>query len=156
MLDFGINFGFTIPSWVPEIGGKKFAVNIPDAIPDARYLARGGMIANQATAIVGEGRKGYPEYVIPTDPAYRANSMRLLMQLIASLGLKDMTSAVPRFATGGIFGTTSYNAPLGSSGSVYHDERRYSTYNFYGDLEFPNVKSGDDAKEFLDNLESLV
>lgn len=28
--------------------------------------------------------------------------------------------------------------------------------NFYGDLEFPNVKSGDDAEEFLSNLEAIV
>lgn len=31
-----------------------------------------------------------------------------------------------------------------------------STYNFYGDLSFPNITSGDDAKKFLDNLASLA
>jgi hypothetical protein len=31
-----------------------------------------------------------------------------------------------------------------------------STYNFYGDLEFPNVKDGDDAEDFIRNLETLV
>lgn len=30
------------------------------------------------------------------------------------------------------------------------------TYNFYGDLSFPNIKSGDDAQAFLDNLETLA
>ncbi|MEU4066670.1 phage tail tape measure protein [Streptomyces wedmorensis] len=29
-------------------------------------------------------------------------------------------------------------------------------FNFYGDLTFPNVRSGDDAKRFLENLESLT
>jgi TP901 family phage tail tape measure protein len=29
-------------------------------------------------------------------------------------------------------------------------------YHFHGNLEFPNIKSGKDAKTFLDNLESLV
>ena len=31
-----------------------------------------------------------------------------------------------------------------------------STYNFYGDLEFPNVTSGDDAETFVTNLQNLV
>lgn len=30
------------------------------------------------------------------------------------------------------------------------------TYNFYGDLEFPNVTDGSDAQAFLDNLDSLA
>lgn len=29
-------------------------------------------------------------------------------------------------------------------------------FHFYGDLSFPNIRSGDDAKRFLDNLESLT
>lgn len=31
-----------------------------------------------------------------------------------------------------------------------------NTYNFYGDLEFPNITDGSDAQDFLDNLESLA
>ncbi len=31
-----------------------------------------------------------------------------------------------------------------------------STNNFYGNLEFPNVRNGDDAQAFLDNLRTLV
>jgi TP901 family phage tail tape measure protein len=31
-----------------------------------------------------------------------------------------------------------------------------STYNFYGDLEFPNISDGGDAEEFLLNLEAMV
>lgn len=30
------------------------------------------------------------------------------------------------------------------------------TYNFYGDLSFPNIKSGEDADEFIKNLEALA
>lgn len=30
------------------------------------------------------------------------------------------------------------------------------TYNFYGDLSFPNIRSGDDAQAFLDNLKTLA
>lgn len=31
-----------------------------------------------------------------------------------------------------------------------------NTYNFYGDLSFPNIRSGDDAETFISNLEQLV
>lgn len=27
--------------------------------------------------------------------------------------------------------------------------------NFYGDLSFPNIQSGDDASEFVDNLKRM-
>ncbi len=30
------------------------------------------------------------------------------------------------------------------------------TFNFYGDLSFPNITSGDDAEEFIRNLETLA
>lgn len=39
---------------------------------------------------------------------------------------------------------------------IYGDENKTTHYHFYGDLEFPNVKSGDDAEEFLKNLEALI
>ncbi|MDX3179650.1 hypothetical protein PV382_46610, partial [Streptomyces scabiei] len=35
------------------------------------------MKTNRPTAIVGEGNPRYPEYVIPTDPKYRARAMSL-------------------------------------------------------------------------------
>jgi hypothetical protein len=49
-------------------------------------LAQGGTLPvqpglfNRPTAIVGEGRSQYPEYVIPTDPKYRARALGLLEQ----------------------------------------------------------------------------
>lgn len=36
------------------------------------------------------------------------------------------------------------------------DSKGDRTINIYGNLEFPNITSGDDAKTFIDNLESLV
>ena len=54
-----------------------------------------GFIANQATAIVGEGRGNHNEYVIPTDPRYRGNAMNLFANLAMELG-------VPGYAMGGI------------------------------------------------------
>jgi hypothetical protein len=52
-------FSFTVPSWVPGIGGKGFAM------PDIPMLAAGGIVTGGATlAMIGE--RG-PEAVIPLD-----------------------------------------------------------------------------------------
>lgn len=48
-----------IPSWIPVLGGKTFAVNIPQ-IP---LLASGGIATGPTLAMVGEG--GEPEAVLP-------------------------------------------------------------------------------------------
>lgn len=48
-------------------------------------------------AIVGEGKPGYPEYVIPTDPAYRNRAIRLHADAARRLG-------VPGFQFGGLIG----------------------------------------------------
>jgi len=49
---------FTIPSWVPFVGGKGFDV------PDIPMLADGGIVTGPTMAIIGE--KG-PEAVVPLD-----------------------------------------------------------------------------------------
>jgi hypothetical protein len=54
---------FTIPSWVPGIGGKGFDV------PDIPMLAQGGIVNSPTLALIGEAG---PEAVVPLD---RANSM---------------------------------------------------------------------------------
>ena len=52
-------FSFTVPSWVPGIGGKGFSM------PDIPMLAEGGIVTGGATlAMIGE--RG-PEAVIPLD-----------------------------------------------------------------------------------------
>jgi hypothetical protein len=48
---------FTIPSWVPKIGGSGF--NVPD-IPE---LAQGGIVTGPTLAMIGEGNE--PEAIIP-------------------------------------------------------------------------------------------
>lgn len=119
------------------IGGGSFAgVNFPSmtlSTPNVGYLAKGGMITRGAVAVIGEGRPGYPEYVIPTDPFHRARAMRLFSEL------------------GGELGGTQRTATL-----VYQPETRTTNINFYGDLEFPNVTDGSDAEEFIRNLEALI
>lgn len=69
--------GFTIPDWVPVVGGKAFSLNIPE-IPT---FAKGGIAT--MPSICGEG--GYPEYVVTTDPRYRKNNINLLSQAADAL-----------------------------------------------------------------------
>jgi hypothetical protein len=51
-------FSFTVPSWVPGIGGKGFSM------PDIPMLANGGIVTSPTLAMIGE--RG-PEAVIPLD-----------------------------------------------------------------------------------------
>jgi hypothetical protein len=46
-----------------------------------------GFMTNGARAIVGEGKANYPEYVIPTDPTYRARAASLLASAAQRLNL---------------------------------------------------------------------
>lgn len=68
----------SIPAWVPGLGGKEFGINIPK-IP---MLATGG-IATQPS-ICGEG--GYPEYVISTDPKYREQNQKTVLEAANAIG----------------------------------------------------------------------
>ena len=53
-------FSFSIPDWVPFIGGRSFKMNIP-------HLANGGIIDNPTVAMLGEysGAKTNPEIAAP-------------------------------------------------------------------------------------------
>jgi hypothetical protein len=51
-------FSFKVPSWVPGIGGKGFAM------PDIPMLANGGIVTGPTLAMIGEAG---PEAVIPLD-----------------------------------------------------------------------------------------
>ena len=52
-------FGFSVPDWVPIIGGRSFRVNVPKL----NYLARGGIVSKQSLNMLAEGNN--PEAVIP-------------------------------------------------------------------------------------------
>lgn len=55
---------FTVPDWVPEIGGRNFGFNIkPITIAQLPMLAEGGVVRDPTMAMIGEGR--YDEAVIP-------------------------------------------------------------------------------------------
>lgn len=75
----GINsLGLDIPDWVPLIGGKKFAINIPE-IP---LLARGGFTTGPS--IAGEAGR---EAVISFMPSARARNISLWEQAGRMLGV---------------------------------------------------------------------
>lgn len=117
----------------------------------ARLLAAGGVVPivpnwggefADIRAIVGEGSNNYPEFVIPTDPKYRQNAVSLLKQ--ANMRL---------LAAGGVVaaGGTSSRMPLSNS-----DRGGNRELHFHGDLVFPNITDGDDAEDFITNLEKLA
>lgn len=105
---------FSIPG-IPEIGLIGGAPPGASTGPTSRIggvlMASGGVVpigggmkVNQATAIVGEGSKVWPEFVIPTDPQYRSRALAFLFQAMQKLGVGGMASGgvVPGYAIGGI------------------------------------------------------
>ena len=74
-------------------GGTLSRAAVSNAIPG---FARGGKI-NRPMAIVGEEAPTHPEYVIPTNPAYRSRAIGLVGQMMNDLGLQH-------YATGGRIG----------------------------------------------------
>lgn len=143
--------------------------------PDIPYLAKGGLVANQAMAIVGEGRKGFPEYVIPTDPQYRDRALQLFQALGNELGINNVVGGqkimsllanqltrgttgdrIQFFASGGVLGRASIRGSGSNAMIVVAPQANNTEYHFHGNLEFPNVKSGNDAREFVKNLQALV
>lgn len=83
-----IGITIEVPS-IPDMPRIKLAKGgIPPTDPD------GGLYAG-ARAIVGEGSKVWPEYVIPTDPKYRDRARMLAQAAAERIGL---------FAAGGVVG----------------------------------------------------
>lgn len=167
-------FASAINSIIGKWNSLNFGVGpLSVGTPDIPFMANGGFITRGATAIVGEGRSGYPEFVIPTDPLYRRRAIGLFKQLGDQLGignvLKDATlirgmenfmgmsatslRASQFLASGGILGASRKRTSRSASLAMHTE---YSTFNFYGNLEFPNVSDGNDAEEFLANLEAII
>lgn len=101
----GVNFGIRAVNKITG-GVNKIADLIPGLdihINPIQELARGGTIdprrsgpfvTDGVRAIVGEGSRIHPEYVIPTDPRFRDRAAGLFAQLAKDLG-------IPGFAAGG-------------------------------------------------------
>lgn len=104
MLDLGIHLH--IPDWVPIIGGLGF--DIDDIIPDASYLARGGVIEPRrggTPAILGEA--GQQEIAAPTPLLRRiireetgGNAVRTLTVVFEGTGILKGIRKVARVGGG--------------------------------------------------------
>jgi SLT domain-containing protein/cell wall-associated NlpC family hydrolase len=76
--------------------------------------ATGGITSGPA--LVGEGNPLYPEYVIPTDPAHRANAVSLthqLMSVLPGLAAGGIVAARP-----GMFNAANYGVDTGVMGAT--------------------------------------
>ena len=141
------NIGFTIPDWVPGIGGKAFKVNIPN-LP---MLASGGF--TNGVSIAGEAGT---EAVISFDPAYRAQNIGYLAQAADMLGVGNSLGY--------------YTDKINSLGGEIGAGGMNVTYNLGGITFAPTVTvTGADAKkasiieqlrnyqgELLDLIEELL
>jgi hypothetical protein len=162
-----------------KIGGGSFmGMNIPSTTigtPNLNYLAKGDIIDKPTLAMIGEGRRGFPEFVIPTDPAHRGRALELFAALSDQLGVNTLVEkifqdnavyalgdktrtnrAVAYLARGGAAGGPLRNSSGRQALTLASGGGTTKVYNFYGDLEFPNVKDGSDVEEFLKNLEALM
>lgn len=84
-----IAFSFSIPDWVPFVGGKSwsFGLNMSaPSLPRIPYLANGGVITDPTLAMVGEyaGANSNPEIVSPSN----------LMREIVTEGNNDLTDVM--------------------------------------------------------------
>lgn len=95
----GINeCGFTIPDWVPVVGGKDFRINIPE-IP---MFASGGF--TNGPSVAGEAGT---EAVISFDSAYRSENLSYWAKAGRMLGVDD--SLFTAFETGSQSNGDSFN-----------------------------------------------
>lgn len=74
------------------------------------FYAQGGKVT-RPLAIVGEEAPRHPEYVIPTNPAYRDRAVALTSSLMRDLGM----DGVPGFFLGGIIGGIT-----GAAGGIFN------------------------------------
>ena len=57
--------GFTLPDWIPVLGGMEFRLNVPRVeTPEIPALAKGGVVTKPTTALIGEAGK---EAVMPLE-----------------------------------------------------------------------------------------
>lgn len=120
-------------------GGTFMGIPVPSAsfnTPDIGYLAAGGKLSADAMAIINEGRKGFPEFVIPTDPMHRQNALKLYGELGRKINARPEPEKVL------------------ARGSGVENNTRIIQIN--GNLEFPNITNADDVEEFIQNLEALM
>lgn len=79
---------FTVPDWIPGMGGKSFGFNVPE-VPKVSWFATGGIIkGTQDGTIVGVGENGGDEAIVPLSNKSR---MKPFAQAVSDL-MPDKTS----------------------------------------------------------------
>ncbi len=82
----GVGGGGAAVSAAGTLGGQRGSTRFAPGMAGGGTLGIGpGFVTDGPRAIVGEGRPQWPEYVIPSDPAHRANALSLFHQLGAHL-----------------------------------------------------------------------
>lgn len=150
----GLNNLLGLPYHIPtislKIAGHGFTIGGETLIP---RFAKGGIVDKPTNALIGEAGR---EVVIPLSDSHRA------MDLLHQSGLWDLMMNQQKDAYG-ISAVGAANARMNSRTSqpttqpsiTYHDNTSH-TYNFTGDLSFPNVTNAQDAEGFLSKLENMA
>ena len=88
-------FGFTVPGWLPEIGGKEFRIPEMPAI-DVPFMADGGIVTGPTLAMIGEAGD---EAVIPLDRAgsFGGGSMTVNITMPAGTDGDDVVRALQSY-----------------------------------------------------------
>lgn len=142
--------GFTIPSWVPGIGGKSFSLNV-STLP---MLATGGH--TNGPSIAGEAG---PETVISYDPRFRKKNVEYWKQAGAMLGIDSGFLAA---ITGRKLAKDESFASVLETGSVSNNSRyniesiQYNpTIIIQGSADKKTVKEAlkESKEEFFDKLD---
>lgn len=118
---------FTVPEWVPSIGGKRFGVNLPTvSAPSIPYLARGAVLpANKPfLAMVGDQKHG-TNIEAPLSTIQEAVSLVMEDQTAAILRGFEASVGVQKEILEAVLGIRIGDDVLGRAVSRYN--RRLST-----------------------------
>jgi len=103
----------------------KFRRNYDGTLTHESQFASGGLVKAQKDGIIANiGEGGFDEYVITTDPKYRASNLGYLAAAASKLGVKMASGAAIKAASGGMFtggGASGSSAEYaaGMGGDVY-------------------------------------
>jgi hypothetical protein len=110
---------------IDYVAGPDLSFLNDPGIRAALGLASGGLVKAQKDGIIANiGEGGFDEYVITTDPKYRASNLGYLSAAASKLGVKMASGAAIKAASGGMFtsrGASGSSAEYasGMGGDVY-------------------------------------
>lgn len=129
-------------------GGRSDTLQHRDHV-HVSLMAAGGIVKSRrggSLALLGES--GQDEAVVPLPADWRG--LFNVLRVIQRDGLKSYATARSAAAQG----ASRMNRDPGSLTPARVSV--HTEYHFHGDLSFPNIKDGDDAETFLQNLDDLA